>query len=466
MKAMGLFCLFCLLGVPAVADTQTVPNPAQPTEPDIVLPQVVMEIEDLSVENVEATLPPEQELLPPERQLPPPALTEVPVVDPSISNVIASAPTGSGAPGGTAAAGTPGPGLSAEAQLGGGLENTVLGSLSMKTLGPDPQLSLSFTHEGVDGFPDHQPGSGYSLRHEDLSGDLAAALGPVAVHTDGGYHEDENGLQGQSPYSDMLTRELTAGVDLSAKPLGWLSLGASTSGGVDTVALTAASPYSLSEYTASAQADATARFSPVSLTLSGSYDYRLNQFPAASPDLQRFNAGLAVGWDLPASLLLEGHAAWFWDSQGLSLIPFELRFSGSPLDFLTFSLGGGYEVNPLNASDVLSQYAWVLPVPGTLLDDSGWFADSSVEVSLVSNLKLSGKLSYLGSSEMPDASPEQVAATGLYDLTQRAAQRLSSVVGVNWAPLHGISLGVNWNAEWLDRAAFTPSTTLAPKESS
>ena len=41
-----------------------------PGEPEIVLPQQILQIEDLSVEKVEAQLPPGDELLPPERKIP------------------------------------------------------------------------------------------------------------------------------------------------------------------------------------------------------------------------------------------------------------------------------------------------------------------------------------------------------------------------------------------------------------
>ena len=184
MKTLLLFV--ALVFVPAVSGGQS--NAAQPAEPDIVLPEVIMQIDDLSVENVEAKLPPEEELLAPERQLPPPTVGDIPVTDPAVPG---AASVGEGTPPASTA------NLSAEAQLGGGLENTIVGKLSMKTLGADPRLSLGFSHEGADGFQGHQPGSGYRLRNDDLYGELADKLGPVDSHIQAGYRENEDGLQGR-----------------------------------------------------------------------------------------------------------------------------------------------------------------------------------------------------------------------------------------------------------------------------
>ncbi|HUJ74315.1 MAG TPA: hypothetical protein VL359_05620, partial [bacterium] len=57
------------------ASQAPVTNPAiAPGEPQIVMPQVILNLEDLSVESVQAQLPPEEDLLPPVR--PVPVLTE------------------------------------------------------------------------------------------------------------------------------------------------------------------------------------------------------------------------------------------------------------------------------------------------------------------------------------------------------------------------------------------------------
>jgi hypothetical protein len=53
----------------------------EPQEPDIVLPEVILRIEDFSVESVESTLPAEEGTLPPARELPLPERGELTIAE-------------------------------------------------------------------------------------------------------------------------------------------------------------------------------------------------------------------------------------------------------------------------------------------------------------------------------------------------------------------------------------------------
>ena len=60
-------------------------NPAAgPGGPDIVMPQVILQVQDVSVENVDAQLPPEEEMLPPVRTIPALSEGEMAVGEPAI----------------------------------------------------------------------------------------------------------------------------------------------------------------------------------------------------------------------------------------------------------------------------------------------------------------------------------------------------------------------------------------------
>ena len=54
----------------------------EPSEPSIVLPAVVLEIEDLSIESITAVLPEDEEILPPEIEFPLPEVGELEVEEP------------------------------------------------------------------------------------------------------------------------------------------------------------------------------------------------------------------------------------------------------------------------------------------------------------------------------------------------------------------------------------------------
>ena len=126
------------------------------------MPQVVLQVEDLSVEKVEAQLPPEEEMLPPVRTIPPLSEGELAVGEPTIPAAAVEAEGPARASNDRL--------LSSEVQLGAGTPNMISASMALKTLGPDPRLSLQFHHESLDGFDGHEPGSGFNLRDDSLDG--------------------------------------------------------------------------------------------------------------------------------------------------------------------------------------------------------------------------------------------------------------------------------------------------------
>ena len=145
-----------LLGCALWAQTQT----GEPEEPEIVLPQFVLEIEDLSIERIDAKLPPEQDLLSPERRVLLVDLDALVVEDAGVPSAILEAPK-------SAAASTGDRSLSSEVQLGAGSQNNIVASIDLKTLGADPRFSLAFDHETADGLSGTQAGAGFSHREED-----------------------------------------------------------------------------------------------------------------------------------------------------------------------------------------------------------------------------------------------------------------------------------------------------------
>jgi hypothetical protein len=430
-----------------------------PSEPEIVLPQLILQIEDLSVETVEAKLPSDTELLPPERALPLLSEGEIPVGEPS---VVPAAP-----PSDTTQAGQPAQGLTAEAALGAGLESTILGTLSVKTLGSSPRLSLSFSHLTIDGFNGRAAGSGYDSRNDDLSGELAMNLGSLEGHIQGSFIDDEAGMQGKGGYTDKLAREAAGSADFSIPALEGLTLGGSFRVGFDTLTLSQATPLSISELGLFPGLSATVRVPDFHAGVTVDYSYRTAAYGAgASDEIHRVRPGLTLGLELPASLLLEGSFAWHWSSAGESLFPFSVSFSGTPFSFITFGIAGGYKVVPYNVSDVITSYPLVLPRPFASQSDSGWFGDVSVELTPLKDISVSGRLSLMDNSAMLDSvgSPnlvqDQTTNTGLFVLSQRPALQLTSDIGIRWTAIQGITLSASWKREILDKPVFAPLDDL------
>jgi hypothetical protein len=425
-------------------------NPAVgPGEPEIVMPQVILQIEDLSVEKVEAQLPPEEDLLPPDRAIPVISEGDLAVGEPQISTSAVEGDEGGARPSDRL--------LSSDVSLGAGSQNMISGSMSLKTLGKDPRFSLEFQHETLDGFSGHDAGSGYSLRNDGLQGGLKFLLGGMDVDLAGGFSEKENGLQSSAlSYSAVLTRSLSADASLLATPVDWLTVDADVSGSYDSLILEGMAPVSLTDARVSPVLSATARLDWFKAGLEARYWY--GTASAAADELHRFQGGIRLGATLPATFVVEGAAAWFWNSAGLSLFPFSLSVTGTPLDFLTLSLEGGYRVVPYDVSDIIAAHAYAYPDTGSrLADDHGWFVDSSVRLTLTRDLAATVKVSFMDSAALPVASAAVDAATGLFIVSQAPGQRLSTDVGLRWGISQSFSLSASWAQEYLaSLPLFTP----------
>jgi len=83
-RTIVLFTAFSFITFFLFSVIHPVAQEMEPSEPEIVLPSVVLEIEDLSVENVRAKLP-ENELVPPEIEVPLPEAEELQIEEPPSS---------------------------------------------------------------------------------------------------------------------------------------------------------------------------------------------------------------------------------------------------------------------------------------------------------------------------------------------------------------------------------------------
>jgi hypothetical protein len=414
------------------------------------MPQVVLQVEDLSVEKVEAQLPPEEEMLPPVRTIPTLSEGDLAVGEPTIPSAAVEAE---------------GPArssndrlLSSEVQLGAGTLDMISASMAVKTLGPDPRLSLEFHHESLDGFDGHDPGSGFNLRDDSLDGRLKFHLGGMDTDLAAGFKEDETGLQGQSTsgYSSALSRALSGSATFSGSLADWLTLAVEAGGGFDSLILQGTAPLSSSGLRLAPAVSAQAHFGGLKIGLETHYWYRDDSYLLAGRDqLHRVKIGSVFSLELPATFVLQATAGWFWNSAGLSLFPFSLSITGTPLEILTLSLEGGYKVVPYDMHDILSSNALALPAT-PLADDRGWYADSSAQLSLTRDLAVTIKAAFMTHEAMPVGSTALDPTTGLFPVSQTTATQLSTNAGLRWGITQAFSLSAGWAHEFMDRPFFTP----------
>ncbi len=126
------------------------------------------------------------------------------------------------------------------------------------------------------------------------------------------------------------------------------------------------------------------------------------------------------------------------------------------------SLDGGYKVIPYDLHDILASQAFAYPT--ALFDDSGWFADSSVQLTLTRDLAFTAKLSYMASEMMPVGSPTQSAATGLFNVTQQPGSQLSTDAGLRWGITQSFSVSAGWTHQYLTPLPFFTSSDMITAE--
>ncbi len=459
MKKLGMLCAILVTILPASLGAAD-----QKPAPELVLPEVTVDIKDLSVENIEAMLPPAGA----------PVVVKTDVILPAGPEITVQAPAetlaveGSDPLGGTAS--TPSP-FATQATLGLGSQNRVVGDLNVSTTGGNTQSSLSFSHETADGISAQKQGSGYNTRDDTIAGDISGKLGPLEGGFQGSYSEKEVGLQQQSSdYVSRLGRNLDGTASLRLQLLDWLSVEGSVGGVNDSLTLTSTSaipPGQENEYKGSSHLAASAHTGILTVGISGDYEYRLAQLITGTDDqIQRLRTGVSLSLNFPASFLLEGSVAWFLSSRGESLLPFSIHATAAPFSALTLDASAGYRVIPYDEGDILSLNPYLIPVD--LVDDSGWFADGGFQLALTEAVSVRAKLSFMASSAMLTSDGFAASSgvtsppfpfysgTPLYLVNQVAANRLSADAGVRWTVAPGFTLDGGWKRELLDKPSFAP----------
>jgi hypothetical protein len=428
----------------------------QPPSPELVLPEVTLDIQDLSVENVQTMLPRVEPSTVVKSDVILPAAPELGVEQPARTLSV----EGADPLGGTA---TPPRPLAAQATLGAGSQNRVVGSLNLTTTGQNSQAGLSFSHDTADGISGQAQGSGFDTRDDTIAGDLSGKLGPLDGSFQGSYAEKEIGLQNQSPdYFYRLGRNLDGTATFQVQPLDWLTFEGSLHGVTDSLTLAGTQPSGpgqASEYKGDSHLSASARTGILTFGVSGDYGYRLAHLITGSDDqVQRLRTGVSFALNFPGPLLLEGSAAVFLNTQGESLLPFSIHATGAPFSALTLDAAFGYRVVPYDEGDILALNPYLVPV--NLVDDSGWFGNASFELALTGDFSIRAGLSFMSSAAMLTsdsfATGAFYGATGLFLVNQQQANRLTGDAGLRWSMVPGVTLDASWKRELMDRPSFVP----------
>jgi hypothetical protein len=429
------------------AGAETLPEPTGPG--DLVLPPIVLEVEDLAAVRVEARLPPEEELVPPDRRFPLPEPGSLPIGEPSLPSASVTGAAASG----------PAPAIATRAEIGAGVLRDVTAAVSLSSKG-DPGLEVSFRHDSLDGFGGHLPGSGFDLRDDQLSAAVTLAPWGTDLAIEGTWREQSRGLQGLAgSYEAFTVRSVAAGVSIGGDLLPWLALAGSLDVATDELVLAGPLPSRISETGVAPSVSATASLGAWTLGLAARYAFHAGTL-IADPfeDGHRFRTDLSVAVEAAPGWLLDAAVGWHWTGEGMSVVPFHIGLTGTPLPFLTFALRGGYRAVEIDLGDVLAANALLLPA--ATVDSAGWFGSLDLTLGTGGAVSATASLSYAQESAMLDAIGTADPGTGLYPVVQRATDGLTLTAGLRWSIAPWLTLNASLAANLPDRPWYEPAGAL------
>ena len=432
--------LLVALLLPAAVSAQEI----EPTEPEIELPEVVLLIEDLSVESVVAGLPEDPALMPPERAIPlpdPPAWEAVEVTGPGRDPLLAD----------EASARDDLRQFSARVELGAGAPSDVYTAVSLQQTGPAPRFGLDFSHRLRDGLGGHPPGSGYHLREDGLAGLLILEPGRSTFQAEGSFLDQERGLQEQGPYVSRTVRLADASASLTVPAGASWEVGGRLETGYHTDLLSGPSSLQREEAVLRPELSVALVLEQLRVSLTSSYGYATRTEP-----LQRASSRLAVEAGLGEAVTLDLQGGWAWSTDTGHLFPFKAELNAA-LATATFELAGGYEFQELDWDTVLAELPLVDPRG---LEDNGlWFGEAGVVLGLSRSMSLRGGARFSREAAMPDPGAVD-PVTGLITLGQRSARRLTTTAGLRFNLSRSVTVGGAVEAELFEVPGLAPRYRL------
>jgi hypothetical protein len=450
-------CLSLLLfGVVAFLASQE----TAPSDPGIVLPPVLLEVEDLQVEDVNAALPADEDQLRPDVSIPLPEADDLYLPD-VVFDIPYPDQIGLGSGGGQAAFTEYLQNRSqifSDGQIGVGAPVHVLGDLTLYKLGDDPAFSLRFVHEKLDGYGFRPVGSGFYHSDDLLEGTITLENDSTSLSVDGRIGEFSRGLQPgaeiDAEYESVTFRDVSGGADVWYEILPVLSIDGSFDVAYGAQTLTAQTPSIVSELSIAPRARLTLGLDRLALSLATGYEF-LSTGPGSSVD-HRISAGFAASYELPTDLRFFLDAGLFWSPVAAALFPdITAGAEGRVGTTLQFRTTAGYEVRETRYREV-----WIdsplVALEGRPGVEYGWSWNGTVQVRPISTLLITTNVDFTWFDGVidPAASPDPV--TGLFAATFRPVATLDTDVLISWDISRVFGIDFGWSGAFIDRTTHEP----------
>jgi len=416
-----------------------------PEAPDIMLPPMILEIEDVSEENIQAVLPEVWDPLIPEMavSLPQPEAISVAPDLVSVELIGEEAFTGEAQASGAST-------FLSEGMIGAGASNHILGDITLYKFGPSPRFSIHFYHEGMDGYGKHDAGEGFFFSDNAIDGNLSYTSEKLALDFTAGYSETEDGLQEQSTAYSVKHRLFSGTAEAGFDPREHLSLKGAFSFQSLNKLLTGSNPQEDTETVVHPSLEAGLTFPTFGMTLSAGYTFRtvgIESSPKEDEDDNWLRSELAFHWAV-SSLDIGGRAGIAWDFGDAFFAPFSVDISGAVRDILSFSLSGGFGFEEQRYSDILDDNPFIA-IDGLLRPSYGYFGTVELRGNVKKDFSLygGGDLRFLTSTLVPDYDS---MTNGMYSLANDERTLLAFHAGVSFSLLRGFTLQTGWKGQFLD----------------
>jgi len=445
--------LFVMLVTAATLLVAQDSGPSEPTDTEILIPELLLEVEELTVEQVDALLPAEGDLALGEIQLPQPRAEDLTIDDSAFEVRPPLQTTSGGATSGS---------VFSSGRLGAGSVHHVLGELSLFKLGESPRFRLEFAHEGLDGYQFNEAGTGYFDYTNVVQGWLQRTNDTTSLDVTGSFEERAEGMQGQSAYYSVGTRETSAltEFDWSPDPLVVLSgnLDATVTSRILSASGTGPVPRE-QEYTLTPEIGVRASISALDLLAKSSYMLR---FLAAGEIPIHQDIDLMAGFDLtlPSSLTVNGRAGIFYTFGDRLDYPWSLSIQAVLGEAFETSLTGGYTVRRYRLADLWSETMLLAPgdSDGTsdLVNNRIWYGEFDGRWSWAGGFTLGGEVRFSSESAAIDIEGFD-GATANYSFVQRPGNFLTTVGRIGWQPSPQFQVQAAWTGSFIDLVTGVPA---------
>lgn len=425
----------------------------EPEEPDMVLPPMSLELEDLLTEDVDTVLP-EQQFSPDldaDTELPGPPDIDAPVSVANLDLGLETDPTGGEKPREKTGS------FYSNGKIGLGNTNRILGDLSIYKLGAEPHIQMRFLHERYDGYHFRERGSGYFHRQNLISGGISFRPETFVLDADAAFQENNDGLQGLGPYSSVLHRSIGGAAEYQHYFTDAISLRLGFNGLYTQETLSGENPLNDYEIALDPEIAEIFQINPVTLTIEGAYHFRF--ITANLGPLHGVTGTLRADVTLPKDWMFGGNVGVDWHTQKRIQVPFALYFRKGVEDVFDIVLRGGYETTLLRYGDIWldSPYA---RLSGFYPEISRWFAFVDSEWNIVPFLALGGTVNFSLFERSVYHHEDLDSETGMLTMYSKGAYLLESEARLRWETLEWLSFQAFWRSNFFEVPSFVPEHTL------